>query len=35
MAYCIPAGLVKLEFIGNEIINSRALTEVNIFKRRF
>ena len=33
MGNCIPAVLVKLEFVGNEIINSRAVTEVNIFKK--
>ena len=27
--------LVKLEFVGNERINSRAVMEVNIFKKRF
>ena len=31
---CIPVGLVKLKFVGNEFINSRAVTEVNIFKKR-
>ena len=31
----LPAGLVKFEFVGNELINSRAVTEVNIFKKRF
>jgi len=32
---CIPVGLVKLKFVGDKIINSRAVTEVNIFKKRF
>lgn len=32
---CIPAGLVKLEFVGYESINSRLVTEVNLFKKRF
>ena len=31
---CIPVGLVKLEFVGNELINSRAISEVNFFKKR-
>ena len=30
-----PAGFVKLEILGNEIINFRAVTEVNIFQKRF
>jgi len=32
---CIPVGLVKLEFVGNEIINCRPAPEANIFKKRF
>ena len=32
---CSPADLVKLELVGNETINSRAVIEVNILKERF
>ena len=31
----LPVILVKLEFVGNERINSRAVTEVNIFEKTF
>ena len=31
----LPIIVVKLEFVSNERINSRAVTEVNIFKKHF